>query len=443
LENQPFPSWDVELRYVNKSSAMVTLGESLMLMTPSTSKPEFAGIHVTRASFARGRDGDLVRIRFGLDWGLEIPSNGSAYWPFGDLGQLSRLNVLLSMLSTSPEKALPGSGYGPPLQPGEERTIKERVLFPFDVEIKGERDTVVLVPPSTLVAGTTVPERRVLTFIVKGVIAPGSAFAAPGVEFASSDVQQLRTAVIGGSIPPWRRLLALNWIAERHADVAADPLVRFAQDTLSDRSMRVSAILNLGLWHVAGAYPVLSSLLEKETATGTRLATIWSLGKLGNPAAIAAVRGYASDKDDQTARFAIEALGNLRDTESVPMLVAILGAKRDRLYFPAATALVTLEGEQARNAALALLRDPRAKDDARAALISSVSETHADWGIAVLPAIATDEKDRESVRVAAIVALTSIDADDARAAIKSASTSTKKRVRDAATRALERPKQDE
>ncbi len=438
LQSQPFPAWNVEVKYVNGSREPVDLGDTLVLVTPSSVKPTSIGVHVTRAPADASKGSKRVSDRYGLDWGIEVPSTGSALWPFGALSsQISQLNVLMFMLQTSGVDALPGGGYGPPLGPGEERTITDTVLFPFDHETKGERELVVVLPPVVRRPGSgTRVATGILLFDVKGIVEKGAAFTAR-TETLANDVAALRTVAGDASAPKWRRLLALNALAESHPNDAGDPLLRYASDTSVDPALRNSAILNLGLSKVPGALPPLLELLRTEPHGGPRVAAIASLGDLGDAAAAPAIRGFVKDTDEATSRFAIVALGSLKDSESVPLLAAVLTNQRqERLYAAAAAALVAIESDPAKTVVLSTLRDRRAKDRCREALISAVAEARPPWGITAVADIASNEQDEESVRVRSVWALRTVADGPSVAALQKAAASGKKKVREAAAAAV-------
>ncbi len=82
--------------------------------------------------------------------------------------------------------------------------------------------------------------------------------------------------------------------------------------------------------------------------------TTIALGSIGDPVSAGTLRQALADGDRATQMWAIRSLGQLRDRDSVDLLIAALEAPSDRMRRAAATAL-------------AKLGDPRALDPVRRA----------------------------------------------------------------------------
>ncbi|HEY1307540.1 MAG TPA: HEAT repeat domain-containing protein [Vicinamibacterales bacterium] len=435
------PAWKVELVYVNTSKQPWELGESLFLIAPSSAGGA-ASVHVSRAPAEPGKAPKYVADRYRMTWGLNIPSKGSAIWPFTALREINKIEALMLSLQARRVDALPGSGYGAPLQPGETRTISEQLVFPFNAEVKGLREAIVIVPPVVRPAGTGLrPAPSMLVFDVKGIVASGTAFEVRSTDVLPNDAPALRGIANDVLQPAWRRLQALNFLVDTYPAETSETLIALAGDTSPSSVMRTPAILNMGLLKTPGALPVLVKLVE--TGTGaTRVAAIAALGDLGDPAAAPAVRTLLRDKDEQTASYAIRTVGTLKDLDSLPLLITALHDNRRTLYETAGAAIVAMDNQVARDALINVFRNRKAPEPTRTAVASTLGAARAPWATEAAVSVLLDEQEEDDVRLAVVQTLRINRSSDGDAAIEKAAASRKKKVKEAATSAVERFKKD-
>jgi hypothetical protein len=434
------PAWQIELEYTNNSSAPVEFGDALILMAPDSTRPLVSGVHVTRDSSDRTRKDSETMLRYRLDWGLHVPADGTGSWNFMSLtGSQRSANALIETLLMKAIDPLPGGGFGPPLEPGGTRVIRERVLFPFDNEILGRRDKIVVVPPGVRAQGAAASlPPRLLVFPMSGAATAGQSWDRPEIETAAS-ASELSRVALDSDQALWRRVVAVNWLAETFSTQAAAPLTQLAGNTAQHLDVRVAAILNAGYWQIADAGDLLVKTIGTEAAGPIRNASLWALGRLGHASAAPAVLPLVEDKDETTASFALTALGRLHADSAIPAITACLASgKRPGLHAAAAEALVAIGTESGRTTTLAVVQNPKARDDAREAVIDAIGEAQSAWATRDLVALLADPKAKESLQIAAIRALSRIGGAEAAAAIRAATNSERKRVREAAEAAQKR-----
>jgi HEAT repeat protein len=437
ISKTTFPIWKAEITYENTSTEALQLGDTLLLVMPSPAGGTGISVHVVRELASPMKSASRPGDRFGTTWGIEIPHVGAALWPFTALPGIDTLTGLTLTIMAEDVDARPGGGFGPALEPGERRTITDTVIIPFNIEVKGAREAIVLVPPTVRPAGGG-PGRppSILVFDVRGLVENGASFETRNADVLPADPAALRAIIADGTLPPWRRLVALNWFAEAYPDQAADPLVALASDTAPVAVLRRSAILNLGARRVPGALPVLVERAAGPTAPA-RLAAIAALGDYGDPSAAPPLRPLVRDKDTRLAGFAIRTLGALKDVESAPMLSAALNTK-GAPQAAAADALVAMEHDAARDILTGTLRNRRIERDTRETVIAALQRAGAPWATAAIASVALDEQDNDDVRVRAIRALGGLNDGESLEALRTAAQSRKKKVNEAAKSAIGR-----
>lgn len=79
---QQIPMWRIDLTISNGTGFAVELGEVLILVATTPNNEITVGLVRDRVP-PKG----CVRAahRYGLDWAVEVPTQGSAFWPFGAL----------------------------------------------------------------------------------------------------------------------------------------------------------------------------------------------------------------------------------------------------------------------------------------------------------------------------------------------------------------------
>jgi HEAT repeat protein len=316
--------------------------------------------------------------------------------------------------------------------------MTETAIVPFNIEVKGAREAIIIVPPTVRpLGGEPGMPPSLLVFDVRGPQENGAAFETRNVSTLPAEPASLRAIIADGTLPPWRRLVALNWLAETYPAQAGDPLLALASDTAEVSVLRTSAILNLGAHRVPGALQVLVDRAAGPTAPA-RLAAIAALGDYGDASAAPPLRPLVRDKDTRLAGFAIRALGALKDVESAPYLSSVMNTKKSTLSDDAANALVAMENDAARDVLLGTLRNRRAERSTRETVISALQRARAPWATAAIASVALDEQDNDDVRVRAVRVLGAMNDEESMAPLHKAAESRQKKVNEAAKAAIER-----
>jgi HEAT repeat protein len=235
-------------------------------------------------------------------------------------------------------------------------------------------------------------------------------------------LSDLRAAVADVNQHVWRRTFALNWLTEVYPAEASELLLELATKEASPM-VRNAAVLDLGVAKVKAAVQPLMGMAQQSTDEALRRLAIVALGDIGDPASAPAIRPYLNDKDERVAALATDAIGGVRDADSVGTLLAIMKDKskvkrRDRV----GDALAAIGNREAVEGLLAFLRDP--KGDMRELAAEKLALTKAPEAIAALVALTNDSNTPAKLHEAILKALGRVggkEADDAAiAALRSA-----------------------
>ncbi len=93
-----------------------------------------------------------------------------------------------------------------------------------------------------------------------------------------------------------------------------------------DKQMREYVIAALGTLKVVDAIPAISDVLAQQ-ALGRRYVAAWSLGSIGDPAAIPALIDALSDENSEVRRYATRALIKLNKMSVIPLIEYLADAR--------------------------------------------------------------------------------------------------------------------
>ncbi|MBM4039211.1 MAG: hypothetical protein FJ290_11925 [Planctomycetes bacterium] len=313
------PTWNVEVTVANYTERTVRLGESMTILEKVPEREGLVGIYIARESKKATGHLKMLEWRYGLVWGVTVGAESAGVWPLGALpheSAVSDLDAFMLLLSSTWVKPYyPDGGY-PPVGAGQQVLLREEILVP----LKSGPEYTVLLPPLVLEEGKS-SVQTVLRFHVGSMPEAETGLLPKDVKQYPLDGAVNTQLVADAAQPLWLRLHALNWLAESAFQTSADMLLRLAANDRAPRLMRSAAILNLGLHqHKPATSVMLAQLSDKTDPTGRRPA-IAALGELGDSSLAAHIRPFLDDADEMLAREAVEAVGKLRDPESVAVLL--------------------------------------------------------------------------------------------------------------------------
>lgn len=226
---------------------------------------------------------------------------------------------------------------------------------------------------------------------------------------------------------------ALDLGATQHRDALPDLMERLGHEPdFFVRENLTWAIVRMG----PDAVPLLLGLLERPDAA-TRLQAVHTLSKIADPASAAGLKLAVNDLDDEVARKAIFALGQMGHPDALHTLMAGVGYPDPERRNTLSTALVAF-GHAALPPLLKVLRHPEAPRRAHAADILGL------LGNPVAAPALTEAllDDIWEVQFAALSALGHLPGEDAQRGIEQAAQLTDPRLRAVALRLLaDRPEQ--
>jgi HEAT repeat protein len=436
IKGSELPSWAVTISIENRGSAPLTMGPLLAVVAATADPASHAAVCVIRELLPSEAAPARIRDRYGCDWGVDVPATGMGIWPLGALAPaLNAVDRLLLTFSAPSLDPLDGGGYGAPVAPGETRTIAETVLFPLDIEIKGERTMLAVVPPILTAAGGEPVEQTLLRADLSGVAAVKQEITLTPIAVPLSG--QALAGMAQAGQPPWQRVVAVNWLAERQPAAAAEILLQVAADGAAPPVVRHAALLNLGVLKVGGALSVLQGALDPASPRGMRMSALTAVGDLGDSRGAAAVRPFLTDSDAGVALRAIAAAAALEDSGSVPILTRILREhSEEELQAEAASALGAIAGPDALSALESTLRDGKAPLGARGGAALAAGRWRLESLVPAMHAVVTNDDESEAVRARAVRGLAMVGSTAALEALRAASNSSEESVRSSALDAL-------
>jgi HEAT repeat protein len=372
--------------------------------------------------------------RYGLAWGLTVAPDSPGIWPFGALPGGSSLSTvdrfMMALSSTWIKPYYPGGGY-PTVAAGRALVVKEEVLVP----LKSGPQWVVVIPPVVREPGKT-PVQTVWRFDVNDALAPGKELTADDTKTYSLDATTLARLAGDAAQPQWLRLHALNWLSETSFDAARDLLVQSAGDEGAARTLRNSAILNLGLHQHKAALPLMLARLSSTEAVD-RAVAVAALGEVNEASVAARLRPVLDDPDAAVVVRTIGALGKLKDGESVaPLLSRLADPKKEDQVDAIAEALAQIGTQQAWSGLVAAASDRKAPFQARRAVMRALGNAKHEPALSPLATIVGNDGEEDGIRMNAVDALGRLGGREALASIRAAVSTKKRAVAESALRSL-------
>lgn len=439
ISNNTIPTWKVEVTIANYTNRTIRLGESMTILEKVPAIDEMVGIYIARESKQTTGHLKLMSLRYGLLWGVTVTPEGPGIWPLTALpggSTMSMTDVFMLVLSAPWVKPFyPDGGY-PVVGAGRQVVLHEEILVP----LKSGPQLTFLLPPFVREEGKP-PVQTMLRFNSEGQSVTGQSLVpADSIRYPFDNAATIQLPS-DTTKPMWLRLHALNWLAESNFDKAAEMLLRFASDQSAPRTIRVAALLNLGLHQHKPAIPVILTGLNNKTEPVERAVAIAALGEMGDSSIASQVRPFLSDSNEMLAHEAIEAVGKLKDAESVAVLLVALGDRRKEKQSDAiAKSLAQIGSPEAWSGLLTFAGNRKSGFQPRRASVLALGSAQHRPAIPVLAGILADESDEKGIRLNAISALESVGGAEAWTAIRSTCGARDKSVAESALQAMARSK---
>jgi HEAT repeat protein len=146
---------------------------------------------------------------------------------------------------------------------------------------------------------------------------------------------------------------------EREGDAAGLIEALDAPRVKKSAKLRAAVITSLRRVGAREAIPAISELLLSDPTEVVRRGAAFSLGQLGDTAALPALRTALDDESKTVQMWAIRSLGQLRDHESVEALITKLDDSDSGFRSFAANALGEIGDQRATTALIRRLDDPK------------------------------------------------------------------------------------
>jgi HEAT repeat protein len=284
------------------------------------------GLYIARTGLGQTEMPRQIEVRHGLDWGVTVGAGESKMWPLGAVPggrPLSANDVFELVMSAPGAKGFARGGF-PVVDARSQYVLKEKIMAP--VELKTTRESAVVLPPRIL---RTPPEPALQpVFVFRQDVARNS-FQQVSHEDLPITQAALAPIVLDSTAPPWRRITALNLLAETDYANTQARLVQVAEDSSAPAGLRASAMLNLGVNRHTPSVEVMKRIFAAPGNTRLDLVALEALGEIGDASAASTVRGAIGSADDQLSRIAIRNAARLKDSEAVAPIAAALAATRD------------------------------------------------------------------------------------------------------------------
>jgi HEAT repeat protein len=435
ISNNSIPTWKVDVTVSNYTASPVQFGQSTSLLVKLPQAEELAGVYVLRETRQASPHVNLFAARYGMLWGVSVDAASAGIWPLGALpgGGGSDANAFLLALSAPWVKPYhPGGGY-PSLAPGQQVVFREEILAPF----RGDPTYALLMPPSVRESGMN-PVQSVFRFeLTDSAVKSGSLRPKETKQYLFGDAS---TAALPSSAaqPAWLRLHALNWLAESRFEASTSLIMRLASEPGTPRQLRNAALLNLGVHKYKPAIPLMLSRVSEAQDTLDRAIAVSALGDAGDPMVAPTIRPLVDQPNAVLARQAMEALGKLRDSASVPSMLGALASGRDDLYGTAVHALTQIANQEAWSGLLAASANTKNQFQARRQIMLEFGRLRYAAAVPTMVGVMSNQSDQDGMRLNALGALENIGGADAWAAIRAACDTNGKTVAQSAVQALAR-----
>ncbi|MCC7237560.1 MAG: HEAT repeat domain-containing protein [Bryobacterales bacterium] len=350
------PTWKITLEVANRTDSPVQVGESLVVIEKARGGDDYVAVFVARERKPPADHLKRLADRYGLTWGVTVPTDEPGVWPFGALTDGSRdyaMGLLFAILSAPRPKAYHGGGY-PSLDSHQETSIQEELIYP--ASLKAGREAVFVVAPVMRPSGQPAVA-HVFRFDTGDTLQAGQSFSPAETWTLTLVREQIEKVATDTAQAVWRRVFALNWLAESQFEAASGVFLKYAADGGAPRGLKVAAMLNLGIHKHKQGLPTLVAAL-KENDPLSQAVAIAALGEFGEATTAAEVRPFLSSRNDTIAVTSVEAVGKLKDGESVPVLLKLLADKgQEKRHQEIARALSKIDTQPAWDSLLAAVSD--------------------------------------------------------------------------------------
>jgi HEAT repeat protein len=397
------PTWIVNVSIKNPTDQTLELGESLMVVESLKDSQLYLPSYLLRERAEPADHLHRIGERYQLLWGYKVSTGGTALIPFMALmgvlggGAADALTLLLATFSSPQVEVYEGLGYGR-VSPHAERTLRVELVTP--VGIRQEKREIFVVLPSFHHQGRAANAKAYTICRFDA----GAQYSLLETISVKTNVAELSAIINDESLPSWRRIFALNWMAEEHRPEAESALLQIATNPNQAIGLRNAAITNLGAWQIKSAAAPLLGILDKADNNAIRKNAIEALGYIGDQAAAANVRSYLNHAEDDVAATAIEAAGKLKDGEAVAQLQSmLLDDKKSKRHPACISALQAIANEAAVAALGQALASEKPAENVRQQLVSALGVIGGAPAVSILSG--TAESRSESARAAALTVL--------------------------------------
>lgn len=394
------PTWEVELHFSNYTQAISRLGNATTVLEINEPKQEVLGLYIFRDSTPEAPGGKKFELRYGLTWGVTVGADSATPWPWGRAADSMSANDAFMMLMQAPwASSFKGGGY-PNVQPRSQYVFTEKIMAPLQLKSGGE--VVIVLPPRVRNQAGQVLQP---IFEFRSAAGDPSTFGPPVKSVLTAHPRELTPIISDNLAPAWKRTLALSLLSETSFPAALPELLTKAGDEGAPKSLRFAAMFNLSANAHKPAIPLLTKLHHETQDLLLKAAIVEALGDIGEPSAAAVFRADINSADATLRGVAVDSAGKLKDTEAVPLIVALLASSRNESELvDAIVSLGRIASPDAWTAILGAAKNQQTAFQARRTAMQVMGENQYSAGEAVLIGILQNETDR-AINLNAISAL--------------------------------------
>ncbi len=352
------PAFRVKLNVSNHSNSKVELGGLLIVVQPAKGRQEYASVFLALHAKENGDVLRMVEDRYALQWGADV-QGAMGLWPIARVMSGMNATDRFALVLQSPGAYnYAGGGFGF-VSPRAQREIVEETLFPIGVKTGSSQ--VIVVAPSFREGHGSPAKQPIFTFDVGQFDLTSNPqseqeFGEPRLAIVTRTPATLAATAESETEATWMRIMALNWLAETDLPAAQPVLLRLGTNKANEQ-IQLGAIANLGAWKIKSSVEPLLGLLESGSDS-VKASVVQALGEIGESAATPPVRALL--KHRKLRRFAMEAVGKLRDEESVPLLLAEVRKGTTEDSIPASDSLGMIASDSAVDGLIAIVSDQKA-----------------------------------------------------------------------------------
>ncbi len=437
-QNSSTPTWEVNISVANYTNGPVSFGDMLVVFETIAGSDDTLGLYMARTGFRQTQGPAQIEGRRGLDWGVTVGAGESTPWPWGAVpggSPMSANNAFMLLLSAPWAKGFARGGF-PVVEARSQYVLNEKIMAP--VGLRTTREAAVVLPPRILLAA---PQPALQPVFVFREDAARNSFQQVSREDLPVTGPALGPIAGDAAAPLWKRIMALDLLAETDFASTQTRLVQIAEDGAAPLRLRASAMLNLGVNRYAPGVEVMKRIFAAPSDPRLALIALEALGEIGDASAAPTVRGAIGAADQQRSRVAIRNAARLKDSEAVAPIVAALGASREEgLMSLCVDALSKIGTPQAWDRVIGVANNARAPFQARRVAIVAIGEHAYAPGESALIALLSGRGSDKSIQLNVISALGHFNDDAAVAAMVAVAGARDDTVAGAAVGALARIK---